>query len=65
MRAPTAAAYVDERSVEAFRRRVGSLYPEPINVSGRGALWLKDDLDQAIERLTGRSASVKDAADVL
>jgi hypothetical protein len=65
MRAPTAAAYVDERSVEAFRRRVGSLYPKPINVSGRGAIWLKDDLDQAIERLTGRSASVRDAADVL
>ena len=65
MRAPTAAAYVDERSVEAFRRRVGSHYPEPINISGRGALWLKDDLDLAIERLTGRSANVKDAADVL
>jgi hypothetical protein len=58
MRAPTAAAYVDERSVASDRSI-------PINVSGRGALWLKDDLDQAIERLTGRSASVKDAADVL
>ena len=36
MRAETAAAYVDERSVETFRRRIGSVYPHPVNVSGRG-----------------------------
>lgn len=65
MRADKAAAYVDEASVETFRRRVGSLYPAPISVSGRGEVWLKDDLDQAIDRLTGRSANVRDAVDVL
>ena len=35
MRAETAARYVDEVSVEAFRRGVGSVYPEPIRVSGK------------------------------
>ncbi len=65
MRAKTAAAYVDEVSVESFRRRVGSVYPLPITVSGRGDVWLKDDLDLAIDKLTGRIGSVRDAADVL
>ncbi len=65
MRAATAAAYVDEVSVESFRLRVGSIYPAPINVSGRGEVWLKDDLDRAIDHLTGRIASIRDAADVL
>jgi len=65
MRAATAASYVDEVSVECFRRRVGSHYPAPVTVSGRGEVWLKDDLDQAIDRLTGRSANVRDAAEVL
>jgi hypothetical protein len=65
MRAPTAAAYCDERSVEAFLRGIPSTYPRPIKVSGKGHRWLKDDLDAAIERLTGRVALVKDASDVL
>src|SRR5436189_5282981 len=51
MRAEKAAAYVDERSVEAFRRAVGTLYPAPLNVPGKGDRWLKDALDEAIDRI--------------
>lgn len=65
MRAQTAAAYVDERSVDAFRRAVGTLWPRPLNLAGKGERWLKEDLDQAIDRLTGRAALIRDAADVL
>ena len=65
MRADTAAAYVDERSVESFRNGVGTLYPRPIAVSGKGDRWLKEDLDQAIEALTGRVSTLKDASAVL
>lgn len=65
MRAETAAAYVDEKSVEAFLRGTGSLYPAAIVVSGKGARWLKEDLDAAIERLTGRLSVVPDASVVL
>jgi hypothetical protein len=65
MRAPTAAAYCDERSVEAFRRRIGSVYPVPINVSGRGEVWLKDQLDAAIAKLNGETADALDAAGLL
>ena len=65
MRAATAAAYVDERSVDAFRRAIGKLWPEPLHVPGKGERWLKDELDEAIEMATGRSPEVKDAADVL
>lgn len=65
MRAETAAAYVDERSVEAFHRAVGTLYPAPVNISGKGNRWLKTDLDEAIGRMAGRAAAVKDASAVL
>ena len=65
MRAETAARYVDEKSVEAFRRRVGSVYPRPVNVSGRGDLWLKDQLDAAIAKLKGETADAADAASLL
>ncbi len=71
MRAATAAAYVDELSVEAFRRAVGRLYPLPIKVEGKGERWLRSDIDEAIERLAGRvpKAAVTskpfDAANVL
>ena len=65
MRADTAAAYVDEASVETFRRRVGSIYPEAIPILGRGDVWLKDHLDQAIDRISGSSKAVRDAADEL
>jgi hypothetical protein len=65
MRAETAAAYVDEKSVETFRRSVGTLYPLPVKLAGKGDRWLKDDLDAAIEKLTGRVALVRDASAVL
>ena len=65
MRAQTAAAYVDEPSVESFLRATGSTYPHPVNVSGKGKRWLREDLDRSIDRLTGRSANIQDAADVL
>jgi hypothetical protein len=65
MRAATAAGYVDEASVESFLRGVGSLYPEPIKVAGKGNRWLREDLDLAIDRLTGRAANLCDAAEVL
>jgi hypothetical protein len=65
MRAETAARYVDEVSVEAFRRGVGSIYPVAIKLSGKGDRWLKDTLDEAIDRLSGSEAKVRDASDVL
>ena len=65
MRAETAAAYCDERSVESFLRAVGHLYPQPIKVKGKGLRWLREDLDHAIERMTGRASHVRDAAVVL
>ena len=65
MRAEHAAAYVGERSVDAFRRAVGSVYPHPVNVSGRGDVWLKDQLDAAIADLKGETADAPDAAGLL
>jgi hypothetical protein len=65
MRAETAARYVDEVPVEAFRRAVGSLYPQPIKVSGKGDRWLREGLDEAIDRLGGVDVKIKDASDVL
>ncbi len=65
MRAETAAAYLDEVSAPAFRRAVGTLYPAPISVPGKGERWLRDDLDEAIERMTGRAHLVRDADAVL
>jgi hypothetical protein len=53
MRAEHAAAYCGEKSVDTFRRAVGTLYPRPIKVPGKGERWLKDQLDQAIDKLTG------------
>jgi hypothetical protein len=63
MEAPTAAAYVDERSVEAFLRRVGKVYPRPRKISGRGRVWLRVDLDRAMG-IAGEGA-VEDAASLL
>lgn len=65
MRATTAAAYLDEVSVESFRRRVGSIYPTPVKISGRGELWLRDDLDKSIDQLSCRVDKIRDAAEVL
>lgn len=65
MRAETAARYVDEKSVETFRRGVGTIWPMPKKVPGKGDRWLRDDLDAAIELITGRQAPIFDAATVL
>jgi hypothetical protein len=65
MRAETASRYVDEKSVEAFRRAVGTIYPRPRKVAGKGDRWLKDDLDRAIDRLARPGESFRDIADVL
>ncbi len=51
MPAPIAAAYMGEASVEAFRRRVGSVYPRPVTIDGRGQVWPRESLDKAIERM--------------
>jgi hypothetical protein len=64
MTAQTAAAYCDETSVETFRRGVGNLWPRPRRVKGRGERWLREELDQAIDRLAGGSGP-RDLADVL
>ena len=44
MRATTAAAYVDEVSVECFLRKVGSVYPGPCMGHGRGAKWDREEI---------------------
>lgn len=48
-----AAAYCNERSVDAFRSRVGSVYPYPTPFAGRFDVWTKTSLDKAIEKLEG------------
>jgi hypothetical protein len=65
MRAETAAAYLDEVSVQAFRRKVGSVYPAPIGGRGRRQKWDREDLDAAISAMKGLPSSVLDAASVL
>jgi len=65
MRAEMAAAYVGEKSVEAFLRAVGTLYPQPLKIPGKGDRWLKDALDEVIDRLSGFEGKLLDASDVL
>jgi hypothetical protein len=55
MRAETAARYVDEASTSSFLRSVGTLYPEPRMIPTKGRRWLKEDLDEALDRLHGQS----------
>jgi len=64
MTAETAAGYLDERSVEAFLRRVGTVYPAGRNISGRGRVWLKRDLDRMIAEIAG-GVAVEDADNLL
>ena len=54
MRAETAAAYCDEVSVEAFRRGIPALYPEPHEIPGKGDRWLIEELDAALDRIHGK-----------
>ena len=65
MRAEAAAAYVGEKSVEAFRRAIGTLYPAPIKIPRKGDRWLKEILDEAIDRLSGSTETIRDIADEL
>jgi len=67
MRAETAAAYVDERSVESFLRAVGRVYPRPIRIAGKGERWLREMLDTTIDRLAGQvsAEAIRDIADEL
>jgi hypothetical protein len=58
MRAETAAEYTDEKSVQSFLRRTGSIYPPPLRIPGRGRVWTKESLDEAIDSLANR---LKDA----
>jgi hypothetical protein len=65
MRAATAARYVDEASVATFRRGIGTLYPPPVKVAGKGDRWVKERLDEAIDRLSGSADAIRDIADEL
>lgn len=65
MRAETAARYVDDVSVRSFLRSVGTIYPRPITIPGKGRRWLRDELDRSIEQLTCKSIRTVDAADLL
>lgn len=64
MRAETAAAYVDEVSVEAFLRRAGTVYPAGRRISGRGRVWAREDLDHAIRGIKGERGAQSLADDL-
>ena len=64
MRAETAARYCDEKSVDAFRKSVGILYPRPHRIPHKGDRWLKDELDSALDKLCN-GTTITDAAEVL
>jgi hypothetical protein len=64
MSAATAAAYCDERSADAFRRGIGRLWPCPRKIPGKGERWLREELDEAIDRLT-EAPGLRDMSDVL
>ena len=49
MNVALAAAYVGEERVDEFLRRIGREYPRPRIDEGSRKLWLKDDLDRAID----------------
>lgn len=65
MRAETAAAYCDEVSTEAFRRKVGTIYPPPITGMGRPQKWDREELKAAGARPVTEMPIVLDAASVL
>jgi hypothetical protein len=50
MTAAYAAGYCGERSVETFLSKVGTEYPEPTAGRGRTGLWLRDAIDEVLER---------------
>lgn len=65
LRAATAAAFTDEESVESFLRGVGTIYPEPENVPGKGRRWRRESLEQAIDKLSRAPSAVSDLASEL
>lgn len=67
MRAETAAAYVDEASVEAFLRKVGTRYPRHWTGKGERRKWHIEELDRATDlKLRGqRCAAAPSLADDL
>lgn len=54
-----AAGYCGEPSVEAFLSRVGTEYPEPTAGRGRAGLWLRDAIDEALERKHRRATTTR------
>lgn len=65
MRSATAAAYVDEVSVQSFLRKVGSVYPAPAFGKGRSARWDRLQIDAAQPATADMTPTVLDAANVL
>jgi len=57
--------HVDEVSVATFRRGVGTLYPPPVKMAGKGDRWVKEKLDEAIDQLSGSAEVIRDIADEL
>ena len=53
MRAETAAAYCDEPSVEAFLKKVPTIYSAPIKIKGCLPKWHRHKLEQDIARRHG------------
>ena len=48
MRADMAAAFVDARSISAFLRGVGTIYPRSVRGAGRRGIWSKAALEAAV-----------------
>lgn len=70
MRAETAAAYVDEPSVEAFLRKVPEFYSEPTRAKGSLPKWHRWKLDRDKARRHGlqlqdNPSVTEDAADLI
>jgi len=65
MNAATASRYLDETSVQAFRRRVGTVWPLPVCGKGQRQKWDREDLDAAVVRMKGEPSQIFDAASVL
>lgn len=52
MQADMAAAFCDEPSVEAFRRKVGSVYPQGNKITGT-LKWHKEILERSLAKIHG------------
>jgi hypothetical protein len=50
---------------QAFRRRVGTVWPLPITGRGQRQKWDREDLDAAVVRRKGQATQIFDAATVL